>query len=105
MDEIYTRIIEGLLGLLVGIGGFMGVNMLARLGKQDDKIADHERALSAFQLRVSQEYAMKTDLNEARRETTDSLKRVYEKIEAVDENMDTKIEALQTDIKTLLRRP
>lgn len=95
--EILIRITVGLLSAMGTFGIFMAKKLF-------DSIRDLSNKHHALELDVTKNYATKSDLNEARRENTDSLKRVYDKIEDVEENMTTQIAVVQTDIKKLLER-
>jgi hypothetical protein len=91
---------EIITGLLVIITGMIGFNLKSH--KADyEKLKDSHSGLA---LKVSEEYAKKSDLNAARLETTESLKRVYDKIEAVDDNLDRKISEIPDKIVKLMRR-
>lgn len=97
-DNILLKIITGLLGLITVI---LGWNV--RIYKADhDRLKDEHGRLkddhNNHKLNVSENYAKKNDLNEARREQTEQLRRVYEKIESVDSNLDDKISAVNTNL-------
>lgn len=96
-NGILLEIINGLIGILLLI-----VAWTVRMYKQDhDKL---KQSHNDHKLDVTKNYALKTDLNAARLETNESLKRVYDKIESVDTNLDRKITALPKTIMDLMEQ-
>ena len=94
--DILYEIIMCLMAFAVSLIGF---NLKSH--KTDyEKLKDGHNGLA---LKVSEEYAKKTDLNAARIENSESLKRVYDKIETVNDNLDRKISEMPEKIVKLLR--
>lgn len=94
---MWLEIVMGLLSLILAIVGY---NL--KTHKQEfDKLKDDH---AAHKLKVSEHYALKSDLNAARLETNESLKRVYDKIEAVDEKLSDQIADVPEKVMRLLKR-
>ncbi|MDX2074715.1 MAG: hypothetical protein SFX19_10205 [Alphaproteobacteria bacterium] len=98
-------ILQGLLTLLVLIIGAV-VKSAARDLKEVEKAAgENAIGLAKYQLHVSENYATKNDLNAARTETNESLRRLHDRLDNMDENFDEKMTEVSRDIKSLLKRP
>lgn len=95
--QLLVQIIVGLLGMIVGVIGWNVRDYKSDYQKLKDDHASHK-------LNVSENYAKKSDLNAARLETNESLKRVYDKIEAINQNFDKKISEVPDKIIMLLER-
>lgn len=103
MDErSFSQIVIGLIGILVSI---LGWNFRTQKAEHDKLKTDHHRLVedhAAHRLSVSENYAKKTDLNAARLEVSDSVRRLHEKVESVDANLDRKISEMPEKIAFLL---
>jgi uncharacterized protein YlxW (UPF0749 family) len=86
-DSLALKIIMGLLAMLTAVLAF---NVKSYKNDHDDLKDSHNK----LALRVSDEYAKKTDLNAARGEMTDSVKRVHERIDEVGQNVDHKMNTI-----------
>lgn len=95
--EIVTRVIVGLLTAGLGGAGWIVAKIIT-------DIREIDRAHAALALKVSENYATKSDLNSARGETKDSLDRLHLRIDDLADNVDNKMTDIQGDIKTLLRK-
>lgn len=95
-DNMLFKIIVGLLAMLVGL---LGWNLSTHKADYDKLKDDH----NLHKLKVSEDYAKKTDLNAARQESTDSIRRLHEKIEDVNENLGEQISELPDKIVRLLK--
>ena len=95
MEDVLLKIIIGLLTVLTAI---IGWNVRTHRSDHEKLKDDH----AAHKLNVSENYAKKSDLNEMRRESIESLKRVYDKIEAVNKNLDEKISEVPDKIVRLI---
>ncbi len=94
---MWLEIVLALVAIIVGI---MGFNLKSHKAEFDKLKDDH----AAHKLKVSEHYALKSDLNAARLETNESLKRVYDKIETVDDKLSTEIKAIPEQVLRLLNR-
>ena len=95
MEDILLKIIIGLLTVLTAIIGWN-----VRIHRNDHEKLKEDHA--THKLNVSENYAKKSDLNEMRRESIESLKRVYDKIESVDENLGNKMAGMPEKIVRLM---
>lgn len=96
-SELLLQIIVGLLAMLLTIIGFT-----VRAHKEShDNLKDSHNALA---LEVSKNYASKLDLNSARIEATDSIRRLHDKIEAAEDNLDKKISEIPDRVMRLMNR-
>ena len=94
---MWLEIVMGLLSVILAIVGY---NLKTHKAEFDKLKDDH----SAHKLKVSEHYALKSDLNAARLETNESLKRVYDKIEAVDDKLSNEIGNIPERVLRLLQR-
>lgn len=97
VEDYLLKIIVGLLTVLTAI---IGWNVRGHKSEHDKLKEDH----AAHKLNVSENYAKKTDLNAARMEINDSIRRLHEKIEEVDDNLDKKITEIPDRVIRLLER-
>jgi predicted DNA-binding protein (UPF0251 family) len=96
--EILVDIIVGFISLVIIPSGGYFIAMVI------SDIKEITREQAALALKISEQYATKSDLNSARLETSESLKRVYDKIDSLDEKIDSHMGEVQSDIKKLLAR-
>lgn len=98
MDEqLMVRIIIGLLMVLLGL---LSWNLRTHAADHQKLKDDHH----SHKLNVSESYAKKSDLNAARMEINDSIRRLHEKIEEVDINLDKKISDIPDKVIRLFER-
>jgi hypothetical protein len=98
--EDKTVLLEIIMGLLSVVLALVGFNLKTHKSEFDKLKEDH----SAHKLKVSENYALKSDLNAARLETNESLKRVYDKIEVVDDKLSAEISDIPERVLRLLQR-
>ncbi len=83
MNDIYEYIFKGLVAIvLFGITGWCGYIML-RITKNDDKIDQVEDMIKAHELEDARIYVGKTDFKETVVELKDTVKRMYDKMDAI----------------------
>lgn len=85
--EIIFELVVGLLAIIVGMISFNVKSFKGdheTLTKEHEKLKDNHNSLA---LKVSENYASKTDLNLTKMEFVDAIKRVHERIDAGNENM------------------
>jgi len=102
--EIVLTIIVTLFALLTTVVGW---NVRNYKTAQDKLRTDHDLQKdkhSELAINISENYAKKTDLNAARRETNDSLKRVYDKMDSMSEHLDKKITEIPNTIIKLMNK-
>lgn len=88
---------------VMALMGFIGMGMRGDIqdlrGKQDSLQAAHgacELNLANFKTDVANNYSKEVN-------TQASLGRIHDRLDQINETMDTKVENIQTDIKTILR--
>lgn len=98
MDEnILTRAIEGLLAILIGVGGWLMKTANADIRELFRHSASNAQNLAEFKTEVAKDYADKSsialEISSLRQETRDSTTRLHDRIDVMSQ-----------DIKQILQR-
>lgn len=96
-EETLTKILQGVLAVLLGLVGWM-------VRKVVGDVREMENKHNTLELDVAKNYATKTDLNNTTAENKQALDRLHVRIDRVDQKIDAGFESIGNDIKTLLAR-
>lgn len=104
MDGDWMLLFKAAWALLLLWGAWIMRRVTGDIKEISGDLDDFEKEHNKLALNVSENYAKKNDLNAARQETTESIRRLHEKIEESTENLNEKISEVPEKIMRLLER-